>query len=372
MMYKVMIVDDEPLFRDFLRLKMDWQHHGFHVCCEARNGQEALAEAEKHQPHLALVDINMPFMDGIELAVKLKDRFERIVIVFISGHNEFEYVQKAVRTGVQDYLLKPFNEAEMTEMLERIRPKLPRLSGGREADPQAAQDGGSAGDDRSGQEALELGAVRDAIVLGLRMKDADVLDEVRKAVGRLRSSAWGDEYADAMMMGLLSLALTFAGERGFAYSRVWDSGEDKAPYDRLKACATWDEAEEWLIALYRRVIQLTEDVKPTKASSLFSAAIRYIEQHYADADLSAEQVAGGVYVDSSYLRRIFRKESGHSIVDHITHIRMKKARALLLEGNRRLADISESVGYADPNYFSKSFKKRFGVTPTEYEQLVRK
>ncbi|MNW60285.1 HTH-type transcriptional regulator YesS [compost metagenome] len=147
---------------------------------------------------------------------------------------------------------------------------------------------------------------------------------------------------------------------------------DKAPYDRLKACGSWDAAEEWLIALYRRVIQLTEDVKPTKASNLFAAAISYIEQHYADAELSAEQVAGGVYVDSSYLRRVFRKESGYSIVDHITHIRMKKARALLLQGNLRLADISESVGYADPNYFSKSFKKRFGVTPTEYEQLLKK
>ncbi|AIQ51507.1 response regulator transcription factor [Paenibacillus sp. FSL R7-0331] len=370
-MYKVMIVDDEPLFRDFLRLKMDWQRLGFEVCCEARNGQEALVEAEKHRPHLALVDINMPFMDGIELAGKLKDRFERIVIVFISGHNEFEYVQKAVRTGVQDYLLKPFNEAEMTEMLERIRPKLPRLSGGRKAVQQAADGSGTAGH-ASGQEMPELGSVRDAIVLGLRMKDADVLEEVRKAVSQLRGSTWGDEYADAMMMGLLSLALTFAGERGFSYSRVWDSGEDKAPYDRLKACASWDEAEEWLTALYRRVIQLTEDVKPTKASNLFNAAIRYIEQHYADAELSAEQVAGGVYVDSSYLRRVFRKESGHSIVDHLTHIRMKKARELLLGGNRRLADISESVGYADPSYFSKSFKKRFGVTPTEYEQLVRK
>lgn len=366
-MYKVMIVDDEPLFRDFLRLKMDWQRHGFEVCCEARNGQEALLEAEKHQPHLALVDINMPFMNGLELAVKLKDRFERMVIVFISGHNEFEYLQKAVRTGVQDYLLKPFNEAEMLGMLDRIRPKLPPLSRER-----AAAEG--SGDEGLvfGQEAPEISAARDAIVLGLRMKDADVLEEVRKAVRQLRACKWGDEYADAMMMGLVSLVLTYAGERGFSYNRVWDSEGDKAPFERLKACASWDEAEEWLSALYRRVIQLTEDVKPTKASKLFAAAISYIEQHYADADLSADQVAGGVYVDPSYLRRVFRKESGYSIVDHITHVRMKKARTLLLEGNRRLSDISERVGYADPNYFSKSFKKRFGVTPTEYEQLVKK
>ncbi|WNS44126.1 response regulator [Paenibacillus sp. MMS20-IR301] len=377
-MYKVMIVDDEPLFRDYLRLKMDWQSHGFEVCCEARDGLEALLEAEKHQPHLALIDINMPFMDGIELAGKLKDRFGRIVIVFVSGHNEFEYLQKAVRTGVQDYLLKPFNAEEMLDMLGRVRPKLPRLSREQETAGQAKEGGSAAASGQSsqagqaGQAPAELSSIRDAIVLGLRMKDADILDEVRKAVRQLRGSRWGDEYADAMMMGLLSLVLTFAGERGFSFSRVWDSGEDKAPYDRLKACASWEEAEEWLIALYRRVIQLTEDVKPTKASSLFAAAISYIGQHYADAELSAEQVASGVYVDSSYLRRIFRKESGYSIVDHITHIRMKKARILLLEGNRRLADISESVGYADPNYFSKSFKKRFGVTPTEYEQLVKK
>ncbi|MBJ8193750.1 response regulator, partial [Bacillus cereus] len=82
--YKVMIVDDEPLFRDFLRIKIDWESHGFRVCCEARNGQEALQEAERHQPHLALVDINMPFIDGIELAERLKVKFDRIVIVFIS------------------------------------------------------------------------------------------------------------------------------------------------------------------------------------------------------------------------------------------------------------------------------------------------
>ncbi|MNN24226.1 HTH-type transcriptional regulator YesS [compost metagenome] len=255
-------------------------------------------------------------------------------------------------------------------MLDRIRPKLPRLARGREAGEPAVQGSGTA--ELSGQEVPDLSTVRDAIIMGLRMKDADILEEVRKAVRQLRGSRWGDEYADAMMMGLLSLALTFAGERGFLYSRVWDSEVDKAPYDRLKACGSWDAAEEWLITLYRRVIQLTEDVKPTKASNLFAAAISYIEQHYADAELSAEQVAGGVYVDSSYLRRVFRKESGYSIVDHITHVRMKKARALLLQGNLRLADISESVGYADPNYFSKSFKKRFGVTPTEYEQLLKK
>ncbi len=360
-MYKVMIVDDEPLFRDYLRLKMDWEALGFRVCCEARNGSEALLEAEKHRPHLALVDINMPVMDGLELANRLKARFERMVIVFISGHNEFDYLQQAIRTGVQDYLLKPFNEAEMTATLERILPRLPEVSR-READ--SAVDSGE-------ESEQELGYLRDSIIMGLRMRDSETLEEVRKAIRRLRGRPWGDQYVDAMTMGFVSLALSYAGERGFAYSRVWECEDELSPHERMKTLRSWDEAEEWLLALYRRVIQLTADVRPTKASLLFATAAAYIEQHYADSDLSAEQVAGGVYVDPSYLRRIFRKESGYSVMEHITHVRMKKARSLLLEGNRRLADIAESVGYADPGYFSKCFKKRFGVTPTEYERLAK-
>ncbi|ALA42249.1 chemotaxis protein CheY [Paenibacillus peoriae] len=368
-MYKVMIVDDEPLFRDFLRIKIDWESHGFRVCCEARNGQEALQEAERHQPHLALVDINMPFIDGIELAERLKVKFERIVIVFISGHNEFEYLQKAVRTGVQDYLLKPFNAEEMLSMLERIKPKLPVF----------LQESESTEWGKHGSEALhgrasmpDLGHLRDAVVLDLRLKDSETLEEVRKAIQQLSIYKWGDEYADAMLMGIVSLALSFASERGIPYDRLWDEGLNKSPYDRLRELDSWEAAEGWMLALYRRLIQLMENMHSTKASNLFAAAITYIEEHYADTELSAEQVSCGVFVDPSYLRRVFRKESGFSIVDHITHIRMKKAKELLLNRNRKLTEIAESVGYSDPNYFSKCFKKRFGMTPTEYEQLQKR
>ncbi|WP_025679702.1 response regulator transcription factor [Paenibacillus massiliensis] len=368
-MYKVMIVDDEPLFRDFLRLKMDWESHGFQVCCEARNGQEALQEAELHKPHLALVDINMPFMDGIELAQRLKVRFERMAIVFISGHNEFEYLQKAVRTGVKDYLLKPFNAEEMSAMLTRIAPDLPKLPTVEQSCEARESLGASAG---ARAVPPDLGSLRDAVVLGLIMKDSECLEEVRRAVRQLRVYEWGDEHADATLMGIVSLALTFASERGIGYDQLWDNGDAVSPYNYLRGLGSWEAAEEWLASLYHRLIRLMEQIRPTKAANLFAAAIQYIQEHYSDPDLSAEQVSGGVFVDPSYLRRVFRKESGFSIVDHITHIRMKKAKELMLEGNRKLYEIAESVGYSDPNYFSKSFKKCFGMTPTEYEQLKKR
>ncbi|AWB43466.1 DNA-binding response regulator [Paenibacillus sp. CAA11] len=370
-MYRVMIVDDEPLFRDFLRIKMDWESLGFQVCCEARNGQEALLEAEKHKPHLALVDINMPFMDGIELAQKLKVRFERTVIVFVSGHNEFEYLQQAVRTGVKDYLLKPFDAEELVAMLNRIKPELPNLPQEGLSD-QEEQAEGTWPSRSAAPAAPDLGSLRDAVIMGLRMRDSEALDEVRKAVRQLRGYPWRDEYADAMLIGILSLAMSFASERGIPYDQLWDGADTTSPYHLLRGLNNWEEAEEWVVSLYRRLILLMDDLRPTKASQLFAAAIAYIEEHYSDPGLSAEQVSNGVFVDPSYLRRVFRKESGYSIVEHITHIRLKKAKELMLTGNRKLSEVAELVGYSDPNYFSKSFKKRFGMTPTEYEQLKKK
>ncbi|GGG07978.1 response regulator [Paenibacillus abyssi] len=360
-MYKVIVVDDEPLFRDYLRNKMAWSNYGFEVCCEARNGQEALEEAERHKPHLALIDINMPFMDGMELAERLKARFESMVIVFVTGHNEFEYVQKAVRIGVHDYLLKPFNRTELASMLERIRPSLPPL-------PQHETENGGSENAFPDREApsYDAAAIHESILQALRMND-DVPDEIKSAFRLLRHHELRGEYAYTMLMGLVSLAISYASERGMDYDRLWE--REEAPAERLRRTADWDEAEAFLLGLFEKLARLTRHVRPTKSSNLFAAAKSHIEKHFDDPDLSVEKVAAGVFVDSSYLRKVFKKESGFSVVDHITHVRMKKAKEWILKGNVKISDIALRAGYSDPNYFSKSFKKRFGMTPSEYEQL---
>lgn len=124
-----------------------------------------------------------------------------------------------------------------------------------------------------------------------------------------------------------------------------------------------------MLSFFERIVKLITSPLPSKSYKLFLASKAYIEQHYHEEDLSVEDVAAAVFVDSSYLRRVFRKESGYSILDHIVHTRMKKAKELLQEGNLKLSTVAEAVGFGDPNYFSKCFKKKFGMTPTEFEQL---
>lgn len=76
-MQKILIVDDESIFREYLRTALDWEAYGFEFCAEAKNGIEALEQVQTHLPDIALVDITMPFMDGLQLTEALKERFPK-------------------------------------------------------------------------------------------------------------------------------------------------------------------------------------------------------------------------------------------------------------------------------------------------------
>ena len=111
-MYKVVIADDEAVFRKYLRGVVDWEAEGFEYCGEAKNGMEAWELVQREQPHLALIDINMPYMNGMDLAQKLKEFNPDMVVILVTGHSEFEYARKAIKIGIEDYILKPFDEEE--------------------------------------------------------------------------------------------------------------------------------------------------------------------------------------------------------------------------------------------------------------------
>ena len=120
-MQKILIVDDESIFREYLRTALDWEAYGFEICAEAKNGIEALEQAQLHRPDIALVDITMPFMDGLSLTEQLKEHYPATSVVLITGHNEFDYARKALKLGVEDYILKPFSKDELVLTLLKLQ-----------------------------------------------------------------------------------------------------------------------------------------------------------------------------------------------------------------------------------------------------------
>ncbi|GAU79389.1 response regulator [Fusibacter sp. 3D3] len=123
-MIKIMIVEDRPVFRAYLKASIDWNQYGFEICCEAKNGKEALDLASHHYPDIVLTDINMPLMNGLELSEALVNQYPEVSIVLITGYSEFEYARKAIKLGVSDYILKPFDKEELILTLLKIKDNL--------------------------------------------------------------------------------------------------------------------------------------------------------------------------------------------------------------------------------------------------------
>lgn len=96
-------------------------------------------------------------------------------------------------------------------------------------------------------------------------------------------------------------------------------------------------------------------------------AVRLIEEHFAE-DISVEWVAEQIYLSAGYLSKIFKKETGQSVLQYITRCRLQKAEELLKKTNKKIADISREVGYDNPSYFGLIFKKTFRVTPLHMRQ----
>ncbi|TVX96649.1 response regulator [Cohnella terricola] len=529
-MFSVMIVDDEPLFREYLQKKFDWNALDMAIVCEARNGIEALEQAEAFLPDIALVDINMPYMDGLALSEQLKLRYPDMSIVLVTGHNEFEYARRAIRIGVKDYLLKPFDKEEFSVTLNKVksfmkamheekanvqnqsallresfllklicpdfcmmredaeaemaqlRIPIPRrycrvaltvighlrdndepteaslwrnevekmlrelipargepvlfhdaegrivsiiaLDDREEAlaydgqafeqlsrqvehhfkitvttglgrlsnDPMelrlsyrdavtAVQNRMTAGQgqviwhERLGNNAsaFELFSIelQEKLIYSLRMKERDtveqLLDEVFSYLGQTRTAA---DTALTGLVGIVSIGLSFAAESGLAVGDLF--GREFSPYRELERMQTIEQCREWLKALFCRLMNEVYGSRASKSLKLLEAAKQIIHDGYADSDLTVEAIAARLFIDGSYLRRIFKKEAGMPASDYLTFVRMQQAKKMLGEGKLKLSVVAELVGYNDANYFSKSFKKHFGFTPTEYELRKRR
>lgn len=101
--YSVLLVDDEEDVIEAITRKIDWRAMGYSLAGYAKNGLEALEIAEEKQIDVVLTDIKMPYMDGLTLSHKLKERYPSIKIVIFSGFDEFEYAKEAIRLEAEEY-----------------------------------------------------------------------------------------------------------------------------------------------------------------------------------------------------------------------------------------------------------------------------
>ena len=156
----------------------------------------------------------------------------------------------------------------------------------------------------------------------------------------------------------------FASERKLGLS---DSDlNDEMSFEKFAGFKTLDEVEAFIIENIEAVFTYLSQKSANR--SPIANIMKYIHENYAECDLSLQKISENTYLTSTYICSIFKNHTGKTINKYILEYRLSKAKEMLKDRNMKINDIAEKIGYSDGNYFTKIFRKEFGLTPSEYRQ----
>lgn len=179
-----------------------------------------------------------------------------------------------------------------------------------------------------------------------------------------------DNNPDNMMdIRLKSLEFVLWSERiayesgGMTYQL--DARQDYLP--TVMSINDFNTLKKWFLDKISVACQNIMHKKSERSTSIIESAKEYIRLNY-NKDISLDEISRRVNISPYYFSKIFKDDTKEGFVEYLTNVRIEKAKELLLESDYSMKEICSMVGYADPNYFSRSFKKNVGVTPTEYRE----
>jgi two-component system, response regulator YesN len=348
-MYTVIIVDDEPIIKKSLTKLIEMKFPQFKVIGYADDGREALSLTKKLRPNLIITDIRMPEMDGLELIHHIETLGLDIKIVVVSGFDEFEYAQHAMRHGAVDYLLKPIKPDMFYKMLEKVESHLKN----RTFYTQKTRDWLYKCKEYSEEIITNL--------LGARNKECeDILSNCYQEMKtqQVDSLLTREFYFD--LYKFVKAGINNRLDKNLSYEPFETSSfhyENKAIIEHLK---------DWFMNI-TNYIQVTKNWGNTLKVKL---ALEFINAHFADPNITLQDVADHVNMSAAYFSRQFKEECGKSFIHYLTELRMEEAKKLLVDIRLKTYEIAEMVGYNDYPHFTKTFKKYHKLSPKEYRNLL--
>ncbi len=117
--YKLLIADDEYWTREKIRSMIAWEEYQIDFMSPAQDGEEVLQILEADRPDILITDINMPFLNGVDLVKKVKEQYPEIVILVLSGYDDFDYVKETLMAGAINYLLKPVTKIDLIRAVSK-------------------------------------------------------------------------------------------------------------------------------------------------------------------------------------------------------------------------------------------------------------
>lgn len=205
--------------------------------------------------------------------------------------------------------------------------------------------------------------IENQIKLGMPEKVKNALEQLHAAILESRTVSLPDLQVLALKLG----AMLFFESEKWNEEQTGSFNSSEMYHDIMKM----QTLTEMIEILNRIIQQWSQTMKKRKEKNHFShvdQAIKYMKEHYYDQGLTLQKLADVIHVSTPYLSNLFKLEKGFNFGDYLLELRMKKAMDLLREGKLKTSEVSEQVGYSNPQYFSICFKKYTGYTPAEYRK----
>lgn len=398
-MWKLIIADDEPKIRRGIEKILNWHEFNIEIVGQAEDGEIALEVIKEKNPDIILLDINMPFLNGLNLLQKLKEINNKSIVIIISGYDDFSYAQKALKFNVFDYILKPVNKNSMEEIITKAVDKLNEIE---------KENHYLEWVNKQLNENMDvLKKTFFSEWLNNKLSDEDVLKEMKffnidfgknigimiiKLVDKLNieivDKKWNTELLEFAIANLLNdkfkeanIKFIFADDKKniILVNKIDDMVDwinlgnqlevEISKYLKCNVIIEQANVSSGILTIkdiYLKIINRVNEKK--KCSPMALLTIKYIEENYYSNDLNINDISDKLEVTSSYLSKLLKKETGLSFIDYLTNIRIKKAMYIMEDPTIKIYDVAELVGYSNQHYFCRAFKRVVGFSPTEYKR----
>lgn len=345
-MYKILIVEDEELERTSTKIFLEENLLDTEIVGEAKSGYEAVEILDSKEVNLMLVDINIPGMDGIEVIKYARKKYPKAVIIITTAYDDFQTAHKAIKLKVDDFLLKPIRKETLLESVKAFGGRL-----------------GESGESDRGNKLLTR--------FELELKKCSYkasIDILREYVDQLYLEERDVNVISKRLQDVAKTIVRIADEMG-----IDDTNELVVQREKLKIkYLLYNNKHDAFNEVVRMVDILFDkmNLKGKLSDNGMSSVVDYIERNLKKG-ISLEDVANHVNISTYYLSKIFKKEMGVNFITYVTDRKMDLAKEMLVNTEIPVLNIALDLAYNEANYFSKAFKKKTGLTPSEYREKVR-
>lgn len=341
-MFNILVVDDEYLSREGIKSIIQEELKEDVKILEASNGIEARKIIDEQNLDAILLDINIPGINGIDLCRYIKLKYIDIYIIVTTAYDDLDIKNKLMNLNVNKYLEKPIRPQKIVDSLKKISNKNNKISNLKYNE-------------------LYINKLKKHISNNLFKESTEIVKEYLDILYMNKDEEYIINDIYKFINGLEEIC-----KNKNIYNDVNISNRiskiKKEDYNYLKKNE-----------LLRDFIKLVNDmfdsllIKENTSNNYVKDIKNYIERNI-NKNITLEDAASYVSISPHYLSKIFKKETGVNFISYLTNRRIEIAKYMLEDENIPISNIAIELCYSKSNYFSKVFKKKVGLTPSEYRE----